>query len=447
MFDHLSDRLALTFKRLKGHGKLSESNISEALREVRLALLEADVNYKVAKDFIARIKDRAVGQEVMKSLTPAQQVIKIVRDELCALMGGEAEPLDLGGKAPHLFMMVGLQGSGKTTTSGKLALMLKKKGRNPYLVPADTQRPAAIEQLKKLGAQIQVPVFDSDPSQDPVEICVQSLSGASRAGCDVIILDTAGRLHVDTELMAQLERIQSRLHPQEVLLVADAMTGQDAVNVAQAFHERLGLTGVVLSKVEGDARGGAALSIRAVTQVPIKLVGVGEKLDAIESFHPDRLAGRILGMGDVLTLVEKAGEAFEAEQAQALAKKMATDNFSLEDFRDQLQQLKKMGSLDGLLSMLPGAGKLKGLKNLQPDEKELKHTEAIINSMTPGERNNHQIINSSRRKRIARGSGTSVAEVNRLLKNFTQARKMMKGMAKMGGGKRKQLARLMGAMQ
>ncbi|MBU1274336.1 MAG: signal recognition particle protein [Proteobacteria bacterium] len=447
MFDHLSDRLALTFKSLKGHGKLSEKNISEALREVRLALLEADVNYKVAKEFIARIKDRAVGQEVMKSLTPAQQVIKIVRDELCALMGGEAEPLDLGGKAPHVFMMVGLQGSGKTTTSGKLALMLKKKGRNPYLVPADTQRPAAIEQLKKLGAQIQVPVFDSDPAQDPVEICVQSLSGASRAGCDVIILDTAGRLHVDTELMAQLERIQSRLHPKEVLLVADAMTGQDAVNVAQAFHEQLGLTGVVLTKVEGDARGGAALSIRAVTQVPIKLVGVGEKLDAIESFHPDRLAGRILGMGDVLTLVEKAGEAFEAEQAEAMAKKMATDNFTLEDFKDQLQQLKKLGSLDGLLAMLPGAGKLKGLKNMQPDEKELKRTEAIINSMTLLERSNHQIINSSRRKRIARGSGTSVAEVNRLLKNFTQARKMMKGMAKMGGGKRKQLARLMGAMQ
>ncbi len=446
MFDHLSDRLALTFKRLKGHGKLSENNISEALREVRLALLEADVNYKVAKDFIAKIKDRAVGQEVMKSLTPAQQVIKIVRDELCALMGGEAEPLNLGGRTPHVFMMVGLQGSGKTTTSGKLALMLKKQGRQPYLVPADTQRPAAIEQLKKLGAQIQVPVFDSNPAQDPVDICIQSLSGASRAGCDVIILDTAGRLHVDTELMAQLERIQGRLHPQEVLLVADAMTGQDAVNVAQAFHEQLGLTGVVLTKVEGDARGGAALSIRAVTQVPIKLVGVGEKLDAIEAFHPDRLAGRILGMGDVLTLVEKAGEAFEAEKAQVLAKKMATDNFSLDDFKEQLQQLKKMGSLEHLLSMLPGAGKLKGLKDMQPDEKEMKHTEAIISSMTPAERANYQIINSSRRKRIARGSGTSVSEVNRLLKNFAQARKMMKGMAKMGG-KRKQLARLMGAMQ
>jgi signal recognition particle subunit SRP54 len=446
MFDHLSDRLAQTFKALKGHGKLSEKNISEALREVRLALLEADVNYKVAKQFMAQVKQRAVGQEVMKSLTPAQQVIKIVQEELTKLMGGEAEPLELGGKAPHIFMMVGLQGSGKTTTSGKLALMLRKKGRQPYLVPADTQRPAAIDQLKKLGAQIDVPVFDSDPAQDPVDICLQSLSGASRAGCDVIILDTAGRLHVDDELMAQLERIQSKLNPREVLLVADAMTGQDAVNVAEAFHQRLGLTGVVLTKVEGDARGGAALSIRAVTGVPIKLVGLGEKLDAMEPFHPDRLAGRILGMGDVLTLVEKAGEVFEAEQAEALAKKMATDAFTLEDFAQQLQQLKKLGSLEGLLSMLPGAGKMKGLKNLQPDEKELVKTEAIINSMTPGERANHQIINSSRRKRIARGSGTTVSDVNRLLKNFAQARKMMKGMAKMGG-KRKQLARLMGAMQ
>ena len=446
MFDHLSDRLAQTFKALKGHGKLSEKNISEALREVRLALLEADVNYKVAKQFMAQVKQRAVGQEVMKSLTPAQQVIKIVQEELTKLMGGEAEPLELGGKAPHIFMMVGLQGSGKTTTSGKLALMLRKKGRQPYLVPADTQRPAAIDQLKKLGAQIDVPVFDSDPAQDPVDICLQSLSGASRAGCDVIILDTAGRLHVDDELMAQLERIQPKLNPREVLLVADAMTGQDVVNVAEAFHQRLGLTGVVLTKVEGDARGGAALSIRAVTGVPIKLVGLGEKLDAMEPFHPDRLAGRILGMGDVLTLVEKAGEVFEAEQAEALAKKMATDAFTLEDFAQQLQQLKKLGSLEGLLSMLPGAGKMKGLKNLQPDEKELVKTEAIINSMTPGERANHQIINSSRRKRIARGSGTTVSDVNRLLKNFAQARKMMKGMAKMGG-KRKQLARLMGAMQ
>ncbi len=446
MFDHLSDRLAQTFKRLKGHGKLSESNISEALREVRLALLEADVNYKVAKDFIVRIRERAVGQEVMQSLTPAQQVIKIVKEELSELMGGSAEPLNLVGKPPLVFMLVGLQGSGKTTTSAKLALMLKKKGRSPYLVPADTQRPAAIDQLKKLGAEIGVPVFDSDPVQAPLDICLQALSGASRENCDLLILDTAGRLHVDDELMAELEGIRAKLNPQEVMLVADAMTGQDAVNVAESFHQRLGLSGVVLSKVEGDARGGAALSIRAVTDVPIKLVGVGEKLDAIEAFHPDRMAGRILGMGDVLTLVEKAGEAFEADQAEALAKKMATNSFTLEDFREQMQQLKKMGSLDGILKMLPGAGKLKGMKNLTPDEKELKRTEAIICSMTPAERANHQIINGSRRKRIAKGSGTSVADVNRLLKNFAQAKKMMKGMAKMGGGKKKQLAQLLGSM-
>ncbi|RJX35215.1 MAG: signal recognition particle protein [Desulfarculus sp.] len=443
MFDHLSDRLAQTFKRLKGHGRLSEGNISEALREVRLALLEADVNYKVAKDFIARIQERAVGQEVMKSLTPAQQVIKIVRDELTALMGGQAEPLILTGKPPLLFMLVGLQGSGKTTTAAKLALMLRKRGRSPYLVPADTQRPAAIEQLQKLGAEIKVPVFASDPSQAPVDICVQALSGAARENCDLIILDTAGRLHVDDALMAELEGIRNKLAPAEVLLVADAMTGQDAVNVAQAFHERLGLSGVVLSKVEGDARGGAALSIRAVTGVPIKLVGVGEKLDALEAFHPDRMAGRILGMGDVLTLVEKAGEAFEAEQAQAMAKKMAANAFTLDDFRDQLGQLKKMGSLEGLLSMLPGAGKLKGLKDMQPEEKELKRTEAIICSMTPSERADHQMINASRRRRIAQGSGTTVTDVNRLLKNFAQARKMMRSMAKLGAGK-KQLAHLLG---
>ncbi|MEW5914616.1 MAG: signal recognition particle protein [Thermodesulfobacteriota bacterium] len=444
MFDHLSDRLAQTFKRLKGHGKLSENNISEALREVRLALLEADVNYKVAKDFIASLRERAVGQEVMKSLTPAQQVIKIVKDELTALMGGQAEPLTLTGKPPLLYMLVGLQGSGKTTTAAKLALMLRKRGRSPYLVPADTQRPAAIAQLQKLGADIKVPVFASDASSAPVDICLQALSGAARENCDLLILDTAGRLHVDEALMAELQGIRDKLTPTEVLLVADSMTGQDAVNVAQAFHERLRLSGVVLTKVEGDARGGAALSIRAVTGVPIKLVGVGEKLDALETFHPDRMAGRILGMGDVLTLVEKAGEAFEAEQAQALAKKMAANAFTLEDFRDQLGQLKKMGSLEGLLNMLPGAGKLKALKGMQPDEKELKRTEAIISSMTPAERADHLIINASRRRRIAQGSGTTVTDVNRLLKNFAQARKMMKNMTKLGGGK-KQLAHLLGS--
>jgi signal recognition particle subunit SRP54 len=436
MFDNLSDRLAQTFKSLKGHGKLSDKNIADALREVRLALLEADVNYKVAKDFIARIKERAVGQEVMQSLTPAQQVVKIVNQELAELMGGKAEPLNLVGRPPLIYMMVGLQGSGKTTTSAKLALELKKRGRTPYLVPADLQRPAAVEQLKRLGNQIQVPVWDSDPKSNPVDVCVAALHGASQENADVIILDTAGRLHVDEPLMAELKEIKDRLKPTELLLVADSMTGQDAVNVASSFNERLGLTGVVLTKVEGDARGGAALSIKAVVDIPIKLVGVGEKLDALETFHPDRLAGRILGMGDVLSLVEKAEAAFDEKKAKELAKKMAKQAFTLDDFRDQLQQLKKMGSLDSLLGMIPGMGKkLKGLKNMTPDNKELKRTEAIINSMTPGERSNYKIINASRKKRIASGSGTTVTDVNRLLKNFAQAQKMMKSMSRMGGRK------------
>ena len=435
MFDNLSQRLSETFKKLKGHGKLNEKNIAEALREVRLALLEADVHYKVAKDFIARVKERALGQEVMKSLTPAQQVIKIVDQELGRLMGGEAEPLNLVGRPPLVYMLVGLQGAGKTTTSAKLALELKKRGRKPFLVPADLKRPAAVEQLKRLGEQIQVPVYASDPGKEVVEVCVASLEEASRQAADVIILDTAGRLHVDEPLMAELEALKERLHPQEVLLVADAMTGQDAVNVAQTFHQSLGLTGVVLTKVEGDARGGAALSIKAVVDVPIKLVGVGEKLEALETFHPQRMAGRILGMGDVLSLVEKASQAYDQEKAREMARKMAKDAFTLEDFRDQLQSLKKLGSLESILGMLPGMGKLKGLKNLKPDEKELVRIEAIINSMTPGERRNHKIINASRRKRIARGSGTTVADVNRLLKNFVQARKMMKSMSRMGGMK------------
>jgi signal recognition particle subunit SRP54 len=358
-------------------------------------------------------------------------------------MGGANQPLALGGRPPLIYMLVGLQGSGKTTTSAKLALMLKKRGRHPFLVPADVQRPAAILQLKRLGGQIQVPVFDSDPGMNPVDICVQSLAAASRAGADLIILDTAGRLHVDEALMAELATIREKLRPAEVLLVADAMTGQDAVNVAKAFHERLSLSGVVLTKVEGDARGGAALSIRAVAEVPLKLLGVGEKLDALEEFHPGRMAGRILGMGDVMSLVEKAAAAYDQDQAREMAKKLAKNAFTLEDFRDQLQQLKKMGSLESILKMLPGMGKLKQLKNIQPDEGELKRTEAIINSMTPGERRDSNIINASRRRRIALGSGTSVAEVNRLLKNFQQARKMMKSMTTRMGGKKKGLGRMM----
>jgi len=445
MFDHLSERLGETFKRLKGHGKLTEKNIADALREVRLALLEADVHYKVAKDFLARVRQRAVGAEVMKSLTPAQQVIKIVHQELTALMGQEAAPLRLEGRPPVVIMMVGLQGSGKTTTSAKLARLLKARGRRPYLVPADVQRPAAIEQLKQLAAQVQVEVYDSDPAEKPENICVQALAQAVRAGADVVILDTAGRLHVDQPLMAELAAIKKRLNPNEVLLVADAMTGQDAVNVAGSFQESLGLTGVILTKVEGDARGGAALSIRAVVEVPIKFVGTGEKLDALEPFHPERMAGRILGMGDVLSLVEKASQAMDQEKAAQLAKKMAKNAFTLEDFREQLHQLQKMGSLESILSMLPGAGaKLKKLKGLTPDEKELKRTEAIILSMTPQERQNYAIINASRRKRIAKGSGTSVAEVNRLLKNFRQVRKMMKQMSRMGG--KRALGRMLSSM-
>ena len=441
MFDNLSGRLAETFKKLKGHGKLTEKNIADALREVRLALLEADVNFKVVKGFLAKVRERAVGAEVMKSLTPAQQVIKIVHDELTGLMGKEGEPLNLTGRAPLVFMMVGLQGSGKTTTSAKLALHLKKKGKKVLLVPADVQRPAAILQLKKLGAQVEVEVFDSDAAEKPLNICLQALAAATRGGFDLVILDTAGRLHVDEALMGELAEIKKRLGPQEALLVADAMTGQDAVNVAENFHRTLGLTGVVLTKVEGDARGGAALSVRAVVDVPIKFLGVGEDLSALEEFHPDRLAGRILGMGDVLSLVEKASMAFDQDQAKDLAKKMAKNAFTLEDFQAQLRQVKKLGSLDTILGMLPGAGKLKNLKDLKPDEKELKRTEAIINSMTIGERRNHQILNASRRKRIAKGSGTTVADVNRLLKNFMQAKKMMKQMSRMGG--RKGLSRLM----
>lgn len=445
MFDHLSERLGETFKRLKGHGKLTEKNIADALREVRLALLEADVHYKVAKDFLARVRQRAVGEEVMKSLTPAQQVIKIVHQELTALMGQEAAPLRLEGRPPVVIMMVGLQGSGKTTTSAKLARLLKARGRRPYLVPADVQRPAAIEQLKQLASQVQVEVYDSDPAEKPENICIQALAQATRAGADVVILDTAGRLHVDQPLMAELAAIKKRLNPNEVLLVADAMTGQDAVNVAGSFQESLGLTGVILTKVEGDARGGAALSIRAVVEVPIKFVGTGEKLDALEPFHPERMAGRILGMGDVLSLVEKASQAMDEQKAADLAKKMAKNAFTLEDFREQLHQLQKMGSLESILAMLPGAGgKLKKLKGLAPDEKELKRTEAIILSMTPQERQNYAIINASRRKRIAKGSGTSVAEVNRLLKNFRQVRKMMKQMSRMGG--KRALGRMLSSM-
>jgi len=432
MFDRLSDKLAAVFKRLKGRGVLTEEQVNEALREVRLALLEADVNYKVAKTFIDRIRARAVGEEVLKSLTPAQQVVKIVHEELTQLLGGESPRLDLGGRPPIAVMLVGLQGSGKTTTAAKLAKRLKSQGRQPYLVPADVQRPAAIEQLQKLGADIGVEVYPSATGQNPVEIAHAAMEAAYTAGYDTVILDTAGRLHIDAPLMAELKAIKEKTAPREILLVADAMTGQDAVQVAQRFHDLLKLTGVILTKVEGDARGGAALSMREVTGAALKFLGVGEKLDALEPCHPERLASRILGMGDVLTLIEKAQEAFDADQVQALEKKLRREAFTLEDFRDQLRQVKKMGSVEQLLGMIPGLGRHKAMKGLQPDEGELKRTEAIINSMTPKERANHLLIDGSRRRRIAKGSGTTVQDVNRLLKNFAMTQKMIKQMSQAG---------------
>ena len=439
MFDNLSDKLSDTFKKLKGRGKLSEANIKEGLRDVRLALLEADVNYKVVKDFIAAIRERAVGQEVMGSLTPGQQIVKIVYEELTALMGGSFQQLDFSGRAPWTIMLVGLQGSGKTTTAGKLAGYLKKQGKNPLLVPADVYRPAAIDQLTKLAEMVGVPVFPSTSTMDPVDIAIQAKATAGDRGCDTLLVDTAGRLQIDEPLMDELKSIKARVAPNEILFVADAMTGQEAVNVAATFNEWLDLTGVVLTKMEGDARGGAALSIKSVVDRPLKFVGVGEKLDALEPFHPDRVASRILGMGDVLSLIEKAQEAVDEEQALELAKKLQKNEFTLEDFRKQILQVKKMGSLESILGMIPGLGKIKALKEARPDDGELKKIEAIINSMTKDERADHTMLNASRRRRIAKGSGTSVADVNALVKNFVQTKKMMKkftkgGLANLGRG-------------
>ena len=438
MFDNLSDKLSEAFRKLKGRGKLSEANIKEGLREVRLALLEADVNYKVVKDLIAKIRERAVGQEVMASLTPGQQVIKIVNEELTSMMGGAFTQLDFSGRPPWILMLVGLQGSGKTTTCGKLALFLKGQGRNPLLVPADVYRPAAIQQLSRLAEQVGVPVFPSTTNMDPVDIALQARVSAGDRGCDTLILDTAGRLHIDEILMQELVTIKTQVQPNEIFFVADAMTGQEAVNVASSFHDRLDVTGVILTKMEGDARGGAALSIKAVLDRPLKFVGVGEKLDALEPFHPDRVASRILGMGDVLSLIEKAQQGFDEKQAMDLARKIKKDEFTLEDFRQQIRQIKKLGSIESILSLIPGLGKLKQLKNAQPDESELKKIEAMINSMTKEERSDHSIINASRRRRIAKGSGTSVADVNALIKNFVQTKKMMrkfsKGLPSMGKG-------------
>ncbi|WP_136514780.1 signal recognition particle protein [Geomonas edaphica] len=436
MFATLSDKLDLVFKKLRGQGVMTEDNVKDALREVRLALLEADVNFKVVKDFVEKVRMRAVGTEVLQSLAPGQQVIKIVHDELVLLMGGsEDNSLDLAAKPPVAIMLVGLQGAGKTTSCGKLAKYLKGQRKKPLLVPADVYRPAAIEQLKVLGRQLDIEVFNSLATQKPLDICREAHRYATLNGFDVIIYDTAGRHQIDDYLMDELEGIRDELAPREILFVADAMTGQEAVNVAQGFNDRLGITGVILTKLDGDAKGGAALSIKAVTGKPVKFVGLGEKLDALDVFHADRLVSRILGMGDVLTLIEKAQSTFDEKEAARLQQKMKKSGgqFDLEDFRSQLQQIKKMGSLESIMNLIPGMGKaMKQMQGAQPSEKELKRIEAIIDSMTAKERANHTIINGSRRLRIAKGSGTSIQEVNQLLKRFTEAQKVVKQLQKMG---------------
>lgn len=443
MFENLSDRLESVFKKLRGHGRLTEENIQEAMGEVRTALLEADVNFSVVKEFIAAVTAKAVGREVLNSLSPGQQVVKVVHDELVALLGSQAQPLKLDGRQPVTIMLAGLQGSGKTTTAAKLARLLKEKGRAPLLVPADVYRPAAIEQLHVLGGQVGVDVFASTVDQKPVEIARQAFAEASAGPYDTVIFDTAGRLHVDEALMAELKEISRTVPLSEVLFVADAMTGQDAVTVAEKFNSELEITGLILTKMEGDARGGAALSVKTVTGKPIKFVGVGESVDALEVFHPDRTASRILGMGDVLSLIEKAEAVVDQKNAEQLARKIQKNAFTLEDFLDQIQQIKKMGSLEQIMSMIPGINKLKQIKDApKPDQKELIKTEAIIRSMTLKERRNHRIIDASRRVRIAEGSGTSVAEVNRVLKSYTMMLKMMKTMKGKGimtGGKRRKL--------
>ncbi len=432
MFENLNDKLNSVFKKLKGHGKLTEKNIEDGLKEVRMALLEADVHYRVVKKFISEIKERALGTEVMSSLTPGQQIVKIVNKQLTELMGSRHESLRLSGNDPKAIMLVGLQGSGKTTTAGKLAVLLRDEGKKPFLVPADVYRPAAIDQLTKLGEQLDVPVYPSSTDMSPVDICKDAGRAAIEKGCDTLLLDTAGRLHVDEELMTELSRIKTAVQPSDILLVADAMTGQDAVNIASSFDDRLDIGGVILTKMDGDARGGAALSIRAVTGKPIKFVGTGEKLADLEPFHPDRMASRILGMGDVLTLIEKAQSVIDEKKARELEKKLKKNEFTLDDFRDQMVQIRKMGSIKDLLKMIPGIGGNKQLKKLDVDENEFVRIEAIINSMTPGERHKHTIINGSRRKRIAKGSGTRVQDINKLLKNYAQVMKIIKKMNKGG---------------
>ena len=430
-FESLSDKLNATFKKLRGKGRLTETDVNEAMREVRLALLEADVSYKVVKDFVKRVSERAKGAEVMESLTPAQMVVKIVNEELCALMGSENRKLNISSKSPSVCMLVGLQGAGKTTLAGKLAGMLLKQGKKPLLVAADVYRPAAIKQLQVVGGQVGVPVFEMGQG-DPVEIVRAGKREAIRALRDVMIVDTAGRLQIDDALMQELENLKGELRPQEILLVVDAMTGQEAVNVAKTFDEKLNITGVVLTKLDGDTRGGAALSIKAVTGKPIKFSSVGEKLDQIEPFHPDRMASRILGMGDVLTLIDKATALVDEQRAADLEQKIRKNQFTLEDFLDQFQQMRKMGGMADMLSMLPGGNKIAAEVDEEEMKKNLGHTEAIILSMTPRERRNPALLNASRKKRIAAGSGATVQQVNQLLKQFEQTQAMMKQFGKMG---------------
>ncbi|HEX7056871.1 MAG TPA: signal recognition particle protein [Bacilli bacterium] len=434
-FEGLTGRLQSVFAKLKSRGKLTEDDVNEALREVRLALLEADVNFKVVKDFIAKVKARAIGQEVLKSFTPGMVVVDIVNKELTELMGGTQSKLAKAAKPPTVIMMAGLQGAGKTTTSGKLARFLQKQNHRPLLVAADIYRPAAIKQLQILGEQIKAPVFSLGDKAKPVEIAKAALAHAQENNHDMVIIDTAGRLHIDEQLMEELAEVKAAVKPDEILLVVDAMTGQDAVTVAENFHNRLNLTGVVLTKLDGDTRGGAALSVKAVTGCPIKFAALGEKIDALEPFHPERMASRILGMGDMLTLIEKAQANIDAEKAAEMERKLRRAEFTFEDFLEQMEQVKKLGPLDQLLDMLPGMNKMKGIKDLRVDEKQMGRVEAIVKSMTKEEKRKPEILNASRRKRIADGSGTSIQDVNRLIKQFDDMRKMMKQFSAMMGNK------------
>jgi len=445
MFENLSEKLQRVFKNLRGEGKLTAANMEEALREIRVALLEADVHFRVVKQFIAAVREKAIGEEVLTALSPSQQVIKIVRDELIKILGSHQARLRFANEPPTVMLIVGLQGSGKTTTTGKLARWLARNGHSPLMVSVDIYRPAAREQLSVLARDLKLPIWEGDSRPaSPLELARAARREAVETGRDVLLVDTAGRLHIDDALMQELGQLKETLQPTEILFVADAMTGQDAVKSAEEFHRRLGITGVILTKMDGDARGGAALSIRTVTGQPLKFVGVGEKLDALEPFHPDRMASRILGMGDVLSLIEKVEEAIDRKQAEKMQEKILDNEFTLEDFRDQLRQLRKIGPLESLLRMMPEIGPLKGMKDVEVDEKEITRVVAIIDSMTPEERRNHMIINGSRRRRIARGSGTTVQQVNQLLKQYVQAKKMMKTFT--GGFLGKRLAKKMGKM-